>query len=58
MENLEKTMPMFVSLAGYLDELTFPPKFINVDFKAGILSVKVIKKSKYPITFKFMFLTQ
>ena len=36
MENLEKTMPMFVCLAGYLDVLAFPPKFINVDLKAGI----------------------
>ena len=36
MENLEKTMPMFVFLAGYLDVLAFPPKFINADVKAGI----------------------
>ena len=27
---------MFVRLAGYLDVLAFPPKFNNVDFKAGI----------------------
>ena len=57
MENLEKTMPMFVCLAGYLDVLAFPSKFIDVDFKAGFLSVRVRKKSKYPITIKFMFLT-
>ena len=57
MENLEKTMPMFVCLAGFLDVLAFPSEFINVDFKARILSVKVRKKSKYPITFKFVFLT-
>ena len=48
MENLEKTMPMFVSLAGYLDELTFPPKFINVDFKAGIFICESHKKIKIP----------
>ena len=57
MENLEKTMPTFVCLAGYLDVLGFPPKFINADFKAGILSVKVRKKSKYPIIFKFVLIT-
>ena len=36
MESLEKTMPMFVCLTGYLVVLAFPSKFINVDFKAGI----------------------
>ena len=45
---------MFVCLARYLDVLAFPPKFMNVDFKAGILSVKLRKKSKYPIIFKFV----
>ena len=29
------SVPMFVCLAGYLDVLAFPPKFINVDFNAG-----------------------
>ena len=50
-------MSMFVCLAGYLDVLAAPPKFINVDFKAGILSVELTKKSKYPITFKFVSMT-
>ena len=36
MENLEKTMPMFVCFAGHLDVLVFAPKLIIVDFKAGI----------------------
>ena len=57
MENLEKTMAIFVRLAGYQNVLAFPSKFINVDFKAGFLFVKVRKKSKYPITSKFVFLT-
>ena len=50
-------MSMFVFLAGYLDVLPFPPKFINVDFKAGIFICGAYKKSKYPITFKFVFIT-
>ena len=57
MENLQKTMPMFVCLAGYLDVLAFASKFINVDFKAGIFICESYKKTKYPITFKFVFLT-
>ena len=48
MENLEKTMPMFVCLAGYLDVLAFPSKFINVDFKAGIFICESQKKIKIP----------
>ena len=36
MENLEKTMLMFVCLAEYLDVLAFLPKFVNADLKAGI----------------------
>ena len=50
-------MAMFACLAGYLDVLAFPPKFINVDFKAGVLSVELRKKSKYPIIFKVVFIT-
>ena len=57
MENLKKTMPMSVCLAGYLDVLPFPPKLINADFKAGLLICVTYKKSKYPITFKFVFIT-
>ena len=48
MENLEKTMPMFVCLAGYVDELAFPPKFINVYFKAGNFICESLKKIKIP----------
>ena len=50
-------MPMLVRLAGYLDVLVFPPRFVNVDFKAGIFICETYKKSKYPITFKFVFIT-
>ena len=50
-------MPMFVCLAGYLDVLAFPPRFINVDFKAGIFICESKKKSKYPVIFKFVFIT-
>ena len=57
MENLEKTMPTFVCLARYLDVLAFPPKFINADFKAGLLICVTQKKSKYPIIFKFVLIT-
>ena len=57
MENLGKTMRMFACLAGNLDVLAFPPKFINVDFKAGIFICESCKKSKYPITFKFVLMT-
>ena len=57
MENLEKAILIFVCLAGYLDVLAFPPKFINVDFKARIFICETYKKSKYPITFTFAFLT-
>ena len=39
-------MPMFVCLAGYLDVLAFPQKFINVDFKAGIFVSEAQKKSQ------------
>ena len=46
MENLEKTMPMFVCLTGYLDVLAFPSKFINVDFKAGIFISESQKKNQ------------
>ena len=48
-------MPMFVRLAGYLDVLAFPPKFVNADFKAGIF-ICIIRK-KYPIIFKFVLIT-
>ena len=48
---------MFVCLAGYLDVLAFPPKFINVDFKGGIFICESQKKSKYPIIFKFVLIT-
>ena len=32
-------------------------KIINADFKAGIFICETYKKSKYPITFKFVFIT-
>ena len=49
---------MFVCLAGYLDMLAFPTKFINVDFKAGIFISETYKKiNNTPIIFKFVFLT-
>ena len=46
MENLEKTMPMFVWLAGYLDVLVFPLKFNNVYFKTGIFISETYKKKQ------------
>ena len=39
-------MPMLVCLAGYLDVLPFPPKFSNVDFKAGIFICEAQKESQ------------
>ena len=39
---------MFVCLAGYLDVLAFPPKFISVDFKARIFIRETYKKIKVP----------
>ena len=39
---------MFVRLAGYLDMLAFPPKFVNDDFKAGIFISETYKKIKIP----------
>ena len=51
-------MPIFVSLAGYLNVLEFPPKFINIDVKAGIFICESWKKTKYPIIFKFVFITE
>ena len=52
MENREKTMPMFVCLAGYLDVLA--SMLIS---EQEFLSLKLTEKSKYTITFKFVFIT-
>ena len=50
-------MPMFVRLAGYLDVLDFHQNLPMLISRQEFLSVKVRKKSKYPIIFKFVFLT-
>ena len=48
---------MFVCLAGYLDVLAFHQNSSMLITKQEFLSVKVRKKSKYPIIFKFVFIT-
>ena len=50
-------MLMFVCLAGYLDVLAFPPKFISVDSKAEMFICETYKKIKIPIIYKFVFIT-
>ena len=39
---------MFLRLAGYLDVLAFPPKFVNADFKAGTFICESYTKIKIP----------
>ena len=48
---------MFVRIAVYLDVLAFHQNLSMLISKQEFLSVKVRQKSKYPIIFKFVFIT-